>query len=153
MAAYTKYTVELLEPLVRESTSVAQVLRKLGKKQCGGVATNVSKVIKKFGIDTSHFLGQAANCGTEHKGGSKRLHWSKILIKRRDDQQREKAVRLRRALIESGRQYKCENKNCNIKGEWLNKQLTLQVNHKNGDWTDCTPENVEFLCPNCHSQI
>lgn len=147
MRAYTKYTKEKLEPLVRDSISVAEVLRKLGRKQCGGVATNLSKKIKKLGIDTSHFLGQKANSGSRHKGGSKRT-WQEVLVVSKTDR-REKAVSLRRALVESGREYKCEE--CGV-CDWNDKELVLQVDHKDNNWLDNRPENLQFLCPNCHSQ-
>ena len=39
-----------------------------------------------------------------------------------------------------------------MKGSWLGKPIMLHVNHKNGDWLDDRPENVEFMRPNCHSQ-
>lgn len=67
-----------------------------------------------------------------------------------DENRRQHAVKLRRALIESGRDYKCCC--CNNSGNWLGKELRLQVNHKNGNWLDNRPENLEFICPNCHSQ-
>ena len=63
-----KYTKELLEPLVEESTSIAQVIRKLGLKQAGGTQAHVSRRIKEYELDTSHFLGQGANCGPNKKG-------------------------------------------------------------------------------------
>lgn len=148
MSAYTKYTKELLEPIVAESVSVADVLRKLGKRQSGSIATHLSKVIKKFEIDTSHFLGQAANCGSKHKGGPKKKTWKQILVKRKGDT-RQKAFKLRRALVECGRTYSCEE--CHIE-QWNGKEIKLQVDHKNGDWTDDRPDNLRFLCPNCHSQ-
>lgn len=31
-----------------------------------------------------------------------------------------------------------------------NKSLT-EINHIDGDAENCTPENLEILCPNCHS--
>lgn len=145
---YTKYTRELLEPLVKESISVAEVLRKLGKRQEGSITTHVSRVIRKLGIDTSHFLGQSANCGTNHKGGTDKKEWTEILVQRSDDR-REKAFRLRRALVESGREYRCEW--CGNTGEWNEKPLLLTVDHINGDWLDNRLENLRFLCPNCHS--
>jgi hypothetical protein len=80
MRKYSKYTKELLEPIIKESISIAQVLRKLGKKQAGGTHSNLAKNIKKFSIDTSHFLGAAANCGDNHKGGSDKKSWQEVLV-------------------------------------------------------------------------
>jgi hypothetical protein len=47
------------------------------------------------------------------------------------------------------RGYKCEE--CN-NSEWMNKPLTLELDHINGDFNDNSLENVRLLCPNCHSQ-
>jgi Zn finger protein HypA/HybF involved in hydrogenase expression len=46
--------------------------------------------------------------------------------------------------------YVCQE--CGNTGEWNGKSLTLQLDHKNGDNTDNRLENLEYLCPNCHSQ-
>ena len=35
---------------------------------------------------------------------------------------------------------------------WNKKKIVLQLEHKNGNRTDNRLENLEFLCPNCHSQ-
>lgn len=150
MSEYTKYTKEMLEPLVADSVSVAEVLRKLGKKQTGSISTHLSKVIKKFEIDTSHFLGQAANRGDKHKGGPEKKSWEAILVFNQDIDRRERPYVLRRALIESGLPYACAY--CGNEGVWLGKPLRLQVNHRNSDWRDNRRENLEFTCPNCHSQ-
>lgn len=47
------------------------------------------------------------------------------------------------------------NNSCELCG-WsaINKwtqRVPLQVSHKNGDWTDNRPENLELVCPNCHA--
>lgn len=41
---------------------------------------------------------------------------------------------------------------CGIGEEWNGKSLTLQLEHRNGIWNDNRLENLELLCPNCHSQ-
>ena len=145
----SKYTRELLEPLVKESTSIAQVLRKLGLREGGGTHSHISRTIKRYELDTSHFLGQAANCGKGHRGGPKKKEWQECLVKRKEGR-RQKAFVLRRALIESGREYKCEE--CEQLPLWRGKELRLQVDHRNGDWLDDRPDNLRFLCPHCHTQ-
>lgn len=39
---------------------------------------------------------------------------------------------------------------CNL-NEWLGKFLTLELEHKDGDNQNNKRENLEALCPNCHS--
>ncbi len=48
---------------------------------------------------------------------------------------------------------KCSGENCNIINEWLEKYITLELDHINGINTDHRIENLRFLCPNCHSQF
>lgn len=57
---------------------------------------------------------------------------------------------LKRRLIDAGlKEDKCEE--CGI-SEWLGRPLSVQLHHRNGDGTDNRLFNIQFLCPNCHSQ-
>lgn len=56
------------------------------------------------------------------------------------------ASRRKRVITEQGG--KCL---CGI-SEWNGASLTLEMHHKNGDDADNSRENLEALCPNCHSQ-
>ena len=45
-------------------------------------------------------------------------------------------------------EYKCNK--CGI-NEWMGEKITLEIEHKDGDNWNNKKENLEFLCPNCHS--
>ena len=47
-------------------------------------------------------------------------------------------------------EYKCEK--CGNTGQWKNEKLILQLEHKNGISNDNRVDNLEWMCPNCHSQ-
>jgi len=44
----------------------------------------------------------------------------------------------------------CEE--CGIDEQWNNRRLTLELHHRNGNPLDNRIENLEIVCPNCHSQ-
>jgi RNA polymerase subunit RPABC4/transcription elongation factor Spt4 len=142
----TKYTKEVLSEAVENSASVAGVLRYLNLRQAGGTQHHISKKIKEYGIDTSHFTGQAHNKGRPARN---KLTPEQILVVRPEGSRREDAFRLRRALQESGVAPQCK---CGITDEWAGKFIQLEVNHKDGNCLNNALENLEFICPNCHSQ-
>jgi hypothetical protein len=146
-----KYTKEILEPLVQDSFSIAEVMRKLGHRHLnGGQHSHISRQIKKFGIDIAHLLGKAANQGSRHIGGPNKLSWEKILVKDRLNGRKEFTGKLRRAMIESGIEHVCGT--CGVESTWNDKSLVLQISHKDGDSLNNERYNLHFECPNCHSQ-
>lgn len=57
---------------------------------------------------------------------------------------------LKQRLIREGlKENRCEQ--CGIT-EWQGNPINMQLHHKDGDGTNNQLENLEFLCPNCHSQ-
>lgn len=138
-----KYTKEKLEAAVSKATSVQGVARiLLGKPVSGNQHQHIKKTIRKYGLNTDHFLGYRHNLG---KVSNQRKSPSQIFI----TGQRQKSFYLRRGLIESGIKYICLI--CGI-NEWKGQKLNLEIDHIDGNSTDNRIENLRFLCPNCHSQ-
>ena len=148
----SKYTREILVPIVAASCSLSSVLRTLGLKFTGGSQAYIKRLIEQYDISMTHFTGQGSNFGLGHKGGPRKLEWQEILVYDRFKgySHREQADNLRRALLESGVLEVCSV--CRLVPEWNGQPLQLQVDHKNGDYLDNRKENVRFICPNCHSQ-
>ena len=60
------------------------------------------------------------------------------------------AAKLSKRLVkENYLEYRCNS--CGIE-EYNNKPISLELNHINGNGYDHQLENLELLCPNCHSQ-
>ncbi len=55
---------------------------------------------------------------------------------------------VRRYLLERFNKACCR---CGI-SNWQNKIIVLEVEHKDGNSSNNKEENLELLCPNCHSQ-
>jgi hypothetical protein len=143
-----KWTREILEPVVAASTSVNEVLRRLGLEVVGGHHTNISRRIKAYGLDTSHFSPVART--ERQRYNQRRRTAEEILVENTSAHARRvPGSRLKRALRESGVDERCAL--CGIDGVWLGEPLPLEVDHIDGDWRNNRIENLRLLCPNCHS--
>jgi len=145
--ANVHYTKALLQEAVKDATSLSDVARKLGRKPVGGTLTNIKKRCEKYEIDITHFLGQRYLKGRKARN---RKRASDILILDENEfPTRAKTIQLKRALLEIGRREECEI--CGLV-EWNGESLTLDIDHKNGNYWDNREHNLRFLCPNCHRQ-
>jgi hypothetical protein len=143
-----KWTREILEPVVTESRSVNEVLRRLGLDAVGGHHTNISRRIKAYGIDTSHFTPVVRTERQRHN--QRRRTAAEILVEDTSGQARRvPGSRLKRAMRELGMEERCAL--CGIEAVWLREPLPLEVDHIDGNWRNNRIENLRVLCPNCHS--
>ena len=110
----------------------------------GGRHGHISKLLKEFGIDTSHFIRN------HPRSPSNRKHTHETILIVKDSGYRTLAIQLRRSLIECGRRYECEV--CGLLPVWNNMELRLHVDHIDGNYLDSRKENLRFICPNCHTQ-
>jgi hypothetical protein len=144
----TKWTRKLLESAVVASTSVNDVLRKLGLDPVGGHHTHIARRIKAHGIDTSHFTPVVRTERMRHN--QRRRTAEEILVEDRSAHvKRTPGSRLKRAMRELGMEERCAL--CGIEPMWLGEPLPLEVDHIDGEWRNNRIENLRLLCPNCHS--
>lgn len=130
--------------IIKNSFTYTDVLTCLGLNTKGsGSRTIIKKRIKELDISVSHFNPHINNSGPQNK-----IPLSDILVRNSTYTGR---TTLKIRLIKAGLlDYKCSF--CENPGVWNEKDLSLQLDHINGDSTDNRIENLRLLCPNCHSQ-
>lgn len=134
-AKWKTFTEEELQQFIKDSVSYASFAEKMGYAANGGSGAKAAKTaIEHYNFDISHFEHQAHNKGNFDY--SRFRYGNNIKIAQAVD-----------ALV-ALRGHKCES--CGL-SEWLEKPISLEVHHKDGDHLNNTLENLEILCPNCHS--
>ena len=139
-----KYTKELLETNVKDCYSFAELCRRLGLKPEGSNPKTLRKKMDEFGVDYSHFTGKAWNKNPENP-----VYRGKYLPKLCEHSSLSSANVKELVYRLSLKENKCEI--CGIT-EWQGKPIVCELHHINGDSTDNRIENLQILCPNCHSQ-
>ncbi|MFC9389016.1 HNH endonuclease [Streptomyces venezuelae] len=143
-----RWTREVLAEAVADSTSVYDVLRRLGVELVGGQHAHISRRIKAFGIDTSHFT--TSRWTEQMRHNQRRRQPEEILVQDTSTHpRRERSSILRRAMLEVGVVERCAL--CGTEAAWRGEPLPLEVDHSDGDWRNNRIENLRLLCPNCHS--
>ena len=133
---WRSFSNEELKKIISESYSDREVALKLGYAvNGGGTMASIHKMYEQIEADTSHFKGQGWN--------KDNYNYDAFSI----NSYKKNGKSTRQALIHL-RGLKCEN--CGI-AEWLGQPINLEVHHINGDRTDNRLENLQLLCPNCHS--
>ena len=130
-----------------KSFSIDGMCRELGLGCFGANYRRIHKAIEEYNIDVSHFTGQAWNTGKiAHRLNGKERPLEEILV---EHSTYDNTVYLKMKLFCSGlKEQKCE---CCGLTEWYGKPIPLQLHHINGVHDDNRLENLQILCPNCHS--
>lgn len=137
-----KFNETQLNEAIAVSGSIRQVLIKLKLKAAGGNYRCIHTLIKRLKLDTSHFHGQGWNKGQTF--GPKRPISDYLSNKYHICSSKLKE----RLIKDKYLKHKCQS--CD--GEtWINKPIPLELHHKDGNRDNNNLDNLELLCPNCHT--
>ncbi len=138
------WTKDQLVLAVKDNISIAGAIRDLGLIPAGGNYSHIQRYINEYGLSTAHMKGQSwhKNSGTTTRkpipleevlivGSSYRTSWLKI-----------------RLLKEGYFEKICQS--CG-RTKWMGKPIPLELDHINGNNSDCRIENLAMYCPNCHA--
>lgn len=135
-AKWRKFSKEELQEIVKNSKSDRDVAKAIGySPRSGGASQSLHRMYSELGLDTSHFTRQGWNKNNfafeTFVPGSYKKRGSSLL---------NPLIHIR------GRKCEC----CGLT-EWMGKEITLEVHHKDGNHLNNAFDNLQLLCPNCHS--
>lgn len=136
VAKWRQLSEEEFAQLVKESRSFQDLAQRIGyKKEGGGTQAALKEAVKERGLNTSHFLGQGWNRDNHNYST-----FAKNSAKKNGKSTLKAIINLR------GRKCEC----CGFT-EWLGKPINLEIHHIDGNHNNNELENIQLLCPNCHS--
>lgn len=141
------FTPEELQKLLDTSNGYADLLRNIGLNPKGGNPDTLKKIIKEYNLDETQLSINRHNLYSECAiKSNKKTPLDQILVNNSTYQSR---LLLQRLVEEGYKEYKCEK--CGLI-TWMNNPISLQLHHINYNHNDNRIENLQILCPNCHSQ-
>lgn len=137
-----KYTEQELRCAISSSTSLRQVLIKLGVAPYGGNYEVLRKAIKFFSLDITHFAGQSTKKGIK-------LGINRSLSDYLSNKFSITSNSLRLRLLREGVfQHQCSR--C-LNTLWEKQKIPLELEHIDGNKHNNSIDNLQLLCPNCHA--
>lgn len=143
------YNKEELQQLANTSDSYADMLRKMEMCPHGGNPRTLKRILSEYEIDISKLNENRSDLQRRWAAATR-----KKITTRTEDILSGKAKcqtskLLKRLVRESYKEMRCET--CGI-SEWQGKPIVMQLHHIDGNRNNNSLNNLQVLCPNCHSQ-
>lgn len=134
------WDLEKIKQVVPNCINLTEVLQVLEIPRQGNNSKTLRNILDSNAIDYSHFTGRARNYNNKTVPIEEYLSNAKSIG----------TYALKEKLIKVGLKQNC----CECCGisEWRGKKLTIQLHHIDGNHNNNSLENLQMLCPNCHSQ-
>jgi Zn finger protein HypA/HybF involved in hydrogenase expression len=136
------YSIEDVRIAVKESLCMMDAVKKVGLTPHTTNAQHIRRLMDENDISDSHF-----NVNQARKRG--KMEWTKENIFCENSGYHRSMLRGAISRFNIIEEYKCSK--CGIT-DWHGEPLTIELDHINGINNDNRPENLRWLCPNCHSQ-
>lgn len=138
-----EYAIDKLIENADKCVNMLDLCHKMGIENVGGEDyKEIRQIAEELGIELKFSYKRSAMLKRSPK-----IEIKDILV---ENSTYKDATKLKKRLFKEGlKEYKCEK--CSIT-EWQGEPISLQIHHINGIHNDNRLENIQILCPNCHSQ-
>lgn len=136
------WSIEKIEEALVGSNSYNEVLRKLNIPTVGNNATTLKRILVQNNIivDFNYKATYKNRAAARTKDIKEYLTENSTIS----------SYKLGLKIFKEGlKEYKCE---CCGLSNWMGREIRLQIHHIDGNHTNNRLENIQVLCPNCHSQ-
>ena len=140
-SSYFYESVEF-DMVIKNSKNFTDVCRNLGLKITGGNRNTIKKWVEIKKIDTSHFF-------IKRSVNNIKIDLDDILV---ENSSYRNLFRLKERLYKS----EIKKRECELCGQgekWMDKKISLILDHINGINNDNRIENLRIVCPNCNATL
>lgn len=145
----SKYEESAFREVILVSKNLSDAVRRLKLGSGHGNRQTISRYIKKYGIDTSHFSWTMNTSGLRNHVIGTTINLSDILVEHSTYCDTSK---LKQRLYAGGLKTPiCEK--CGQDEWWNGEKISLILDHINGTHDDNRIENLRIICPNCSATL